>query len=143
MGANRELVDRFLTIWWAGDVEGASACLTDDFVWENMPWPEPEKASRGRDLFERVSRGWRAICERGHFVDRCAYEVGDTVILERVETFTVNGHESTLHVAGFFTIRDGKIAGWRDYYDNATYMRQMEAAGAGDLASDLSEEARD
>jgi limonene-1,2-epoxide hydrolase len=41
-----------------------------------------------------------------------------------------------LHVAGFFTIRDGRISGWKDYYDQATYNRQMAEAGLLDASND-------
>lgn len=139
MSTNIDLVNHFLTKWWAGDIQGASSLLTEEFLWENMPWPEPEKASHGRKKFEEVSRGWRNICERGHHVNTHEYAAENTVILERVETYTVKGYEMTLHVAGFFTIEGGKISGWRDYYDNDTYMRQMKEAGVDDLAADLTD----
>lgn len=140
MNNNIELVNHLLTIWWAGDIEGASSMLTEDFLWENMPWPEPENAAHGRQKFAEVSRGWREICEGGHHVNTHEYAAGDTVIVERVETFTVRGLEMTLHVAGFFSLRGNKISGWRDYYDNEAYMRQMKEAGVDNLAAELTAE---
>lgn len=139
MSTKIDLVNHFLTLWWAGDIQGASSLLTEEFLWENMPWPEPEKASHGRRKFEEISLGWRKICEGGHHVNTHEYEAENTVILERVETMTVSGYEMTLYVAGFFTLDGNRISGWRDYYDNESYMRQMKEAGVEYRAAELTD----
>jgi len=50
---------------------------------------------------------------------------GNLVFTERVDRFTMNGRTVALPVAGVFEIRDGKIAAWRDYFDFATWQRQV------------------
>ena len=50
---------------------------------------------------------------------------GEVVFTERVDRFTVGGKEIALPVAGVFEVRDGKIAAWRDYFDMASYQRQL------------------
>jgi limonene-1,2-epoxide hydrolase len=49
----------------------------------------------------------------------------NVVFTERVDRFTVGDKEIALPVAGVFEIRDGKIAAWRDYFDMASYQRQL------------------
>ncbi|MBV9595212.1 MAG: nuclear transport factor 2 family protein, partial [Actinobacteria bacterium] len=46
---------------------------------------------------------------------------GDVVLTERIDhLYAPDGTEVfTLPVAGAFEVREGKIAGWRDYYDTA------------------------
>jgi limonene-1,2-epoxide hydrolase len=57
-------------------------------------------------------------------------EVGDVVFHEGVETYTRKGRKVALPYCGVFDFKDGKIIGWRDYFDYATLERQL----AGDQA---------
>jgi limonene-1,2-epoxide hydrolase len=50
---------------------------------------------------------------------------GATVLTERVDRFVINGKDVTLPVMGAFDMRDGKIAAWRDYFDMATWQKQI------------------
>ncbi len=54
---------------------------------------------------------------------------GNTVFLERTDSFTFKGHSGKVPVVGVLEIRDGKVAEWREYYDRKEL---LEAMGVGD-----------
>ena len=51
-------------------------------------------------------------------VKAVGFAVGDTVMNERIDTFTPPGKARYgLPVAGVFVVKNGKITAWRDYFD--------------------------
>jgi len=44
---------------------------------------------------------------------------------ERTDRFEMGGRWIELPVAGLFTVQDGKITLWRDYFDDATFRQQL------------------
>ena len=63
-----------------------------------------------------TSRGWEVLHSAAN---------GDVVLNERVDRFDMGGTEVSVQVCGVFEIRDGKIARWRDYFDMASFQKQM------------------
>ena len=53
-------------------------------------------------------------------------ETGDVVMAERIDHTQAGDKAVDLPCTGVFTIRDGKIASWRDYFDIGTYMRARQ-----------------
>jgi limonene-1,2-epoxide hydrolase len=58
-------------------------------------------------------------------VVRNAAVVGDSVFLERVDGFVLDGRPGAMPVVGVLEIEDGKVREWREYYDRATLLRGM------------------
>ena len=53
-------------------------------------------------------------------------ENGNKVLTERLDEFDLpGGKHVSVPVMGTFEIRDGRIAAWRDYFDLATFTKQM------------------
>ncbi|KCZ54758.1 hypothetical protein HY29_13245 [Hyphomonas beringensis] len=50
---------------------------------------------------------------------------GNTVILERVDDFDVNGKHGSVPVVGVLVIEDGHVAEWREYYDRNQLLSEM------------------
>lgn len=50
---------------------------------------------------------------------------GNTVILERVDDFDVNGRSGAVPVVGILVIEDGLVAEWREYYDRNQLLSEM------------------
>ena len=50
---------------------------------------------------------------------------GDTVMLERVDEFTVNGRDGAVPVVGILEIKDGLVSEWREYYDRNQLLTEM------------------
>ncbi len=51
---------------------------------------------------------------------------GAVVFNERLDIFDFNGKRVELPVTGVFELAGGKIQEWRDYFDMATWTRQMK-----------------
>ena len=60
-----------------------------------------------------------------HIAPRTIAVTGNTVFLERTDSFTFKGHQGSVPVVGVLEIRDGKVAEWREYYDRRELMEAM------------------
>lgn len=102
------------------DVDTLMGYFTDDIVYHNMPVEPAKGADAVRQALgfmqNMASKGWEILHQAVH---------GDVVINERIDRFEVGGKAVELGVCGVFEVRDGKIAAWRDYFDMATFQKQM------------------
>ena len=89
--------------------------FTDDVVYHNMPL-DP---ALGIDATMGVLEMFIGLCEAVRFDIHHLAVDGDTVLTERTDVFTMGGEERPLAVMGSFTVRDGRISLWRDYFDMA------------------------
>jgi limonene-1,2-epoxide hydrolase len=55
---------------------------------------------------------------------------GDVVFHEGTENYVRNDRRVSLPYVGVFEFKDGKIIGWRDYFDYATLQKQLAATTA-------------
>jgi limonene-1,2-epoxide hydrolase len=54
--------------------------------------------------------------------------IGHTVLIERLDTFTVGTKPVVLHVAAVLDVDDeGRISSWREYYDSKEVNAQLGA----------------
>ena len=118
---NIDLVRRFCAAWADNDVPAIIDFFADDAIYHNMP----VQPIRGKDAIKGAIEQYMAPFERAEWVLTNIAAAGDLVLTERVDKFI--GAEKTveLPVMGAFEIRDGKIAAWRDYFDMATWAKQM------------------
>jgi limonene-1,2-epoxide hydrolase len=93
--------------------------MTPDCRYINVPWPD--QFCTGPDAsFDFLRYFQTAYVTKLEIVREVVG--GDVVMSERLETFTRASDGVTmleLPVTGVFTMRDGKIAEWRDYFDSA------------------------
>lgn len=102
------------------DPDQLASYFTDDAVYHNMPMAPAEgieavKAALA-GVSQMTSRGWEVLHSAAN---------GDVVLNERVDRFDMGGTEVAVQVCGVFELRDGKIARWRDYFDMASFQKQM------------------
>ncbi len=102
------------------DVDALAAYFTDDAVYHNMPMPPAEgieavKAALA-GVSQMTSKGWEVLHSAAS---------GNVVLNERIDRFEIGGANVVVQVCGVFEIRDGKIARWRDYFDMASFQKQM------------------
>jgi limonene-1,2-epoxide hydrolase len=93
-------------------------------VWDNVPMNSPAK---GKAAVREMTHGF--------LKDTAGFEVkilksahqGNVVFNERVDTIRMkNGKSAAIPVAGVFELNDaGKIICWRDYFDMATFNKQI------------------
>ncbi len=115
------VVRDFCAAWTRRDVDELLGYFTADAVYHNIP-VEPVTGTDGiRELLNMFAPA--ASSAEFEIVRLAAH--GNVVFTERVDRFTMNGKSVVVPVAGVFEIRDGKIAAWRDYFDFATWQRQV------------------
>lgn len=103
------------------DVDAILAWFAADAVYHNMPIAPVRGHSETRGVLDTFVPPASKI----EFEILAVASRGDVVFTERVDRFVVDGKEIALPVAGVFEVRDGKIAAWRDYFDMASYQRQL------------------
>ena len=110
------LVERFLELLRAGDVDAAVELLAVDVVYTNVGLP----TLHGR---ERIRRLFKAAYDRGGGFDVYVHAIsaqGGTVLTERTDILKLGRLTVQLWVCGRFDVRDGEIVLWRDYFDYVT-----------------------
>jgi limonene-1,2-epoxide hydrolase len=120
MDAN-EVVTRFCDSVEKGDLEETLRHLDADCRYHNIPLEPVEGVEAIRKTFE----GFGQIMTSMRFEVLHQVATGDVVMNERVDHFVLtDGKTASLPVTGVFEVKDGKITGWRDYFD----VRQFEEA---------------
>lgn len=122
MSVNTDLVEDFCRAWARLDPKELASYFTEDGIYHNMP-AEPVQ---GREQIERFIRGFAGSWTQTDWEILNLAENGDVVIAERVDRTRAGEKSVELPCTGVFTIRDGKIACWRDYFDLGTYVRAMQ-----------------
>ena len=118
---NIDIVRRFCAAWSAGDVPRLIDFFTDDAIYHNMPL----QPLQGKDAIKGAIEQFTAPFERVEFEVTHIAATGDRVLTERLDRFIGGEKTVELPVMGTFEIEDGKIAAWRDYFDMATWTKQM------------------
>lgn len=123
MAGKADIVKQFFALWARQDHAGVLALLHDDIEYQNMPFPDVMKGKAPiAEFMTKFGKGMHDIN-----VDiRNMAEVGNTVFHEGVENYTRKGNKVSLPYVGVFEFKDGKIIGWRDYFDYATLERQLK-----------------
>lgn len=121
VSANIQIVEEFVAAFNAKDVDRIMEIFGPDPVYHNMPGPPVKGVGPVRGLVS----GFLTPAESVDWEILNIAEVGDTVLAERIDRFVINGKEVVLPCNGAFDIVDGRIVEWRDYFDMATWTRQM------------------
>ena len=107
------------------DLDAVCALVTDDVVYDNVP----VGVVHGPDGVRKVLSG--GITDAATAIEwtvSVQTESGPDVMHERVDAFLVNGTWVRIPIAARFTVRDGKVSLWRDYFDLQSYLEQKRAA---------------
>ena len=119
-----EIAKQFFAAWARQDHAAVLALLHDDVEYQNMPFPDVMKGKAQIAAFmAKFGKGMQDI----HVDFRHLFEVGDVVFHEGVENYSRKGRKVSLAYCGVFEFKDGKIFGWRDYFDYASLERQLSA----------------
>ncbi len=117
-----ETVTKFIAAIEAKDVDAAAALAAPDISYENMP----TTPIVGREGLAATLRAFLAPANKVEWPILNQWEVGPTVINERLDRFQIGDGWLELPVAGVFTVNDNdQISLWRDYFDMDTYTRQL------------------
>ena len=121
VSSNVATVEAFVDAFNRKDVDAVMSFFTDDPTYHNLP-TDPVT---GKEAVRTVIESFVPTAETIDWEMTHISESGDTVLTERVDRFVFGGREVVLPVMGAFDMEDGKIAAWRDYWDQATWDRQM------------------
>lgn len=118
-----DVLTRFCATWKTGDIGALTEFFTDDATYQNMmddPW-------RGKEKINQVFKSFYTFTKSIDFTIQNIATTGNTVLIERIDICTTT-EDVTAHlpIAGVFEVRDGRIAAWRDYYDNAQFRRMLQ-----------------
>jgi limonene-1,2-epoxide hydrolase len=125
MAVNCEkVVNDLFAAWTRLDLDGIMGYFDENGVWDNVPMNSPAK---GKAAIREMTQGF--LKDTATFevkILKSAHE-GNLVLNERVDTIRMkNGKTAAIPVAGVFELNDaGKITCWRDYFDLASFTKQM------------------
>ena len=111
-----EIVTQFIEKMVAHDADGAVSLMSDEVFVHNMPI-EPTRSK------EEWKQRMLAYDSSEGFKIEMLNIVGDgmgNVLTERVDSFRRKGAWIDIPIMGAFTIKDGLIVSWREYFDLAT-----------------------
>ena len=121
------IVTDFCSAWERRSLEDVLSYLAPDVVYQNVPIP----AMHGKD---KTAAFLAPIIKNTIKIDFELLNVavsrqGDEVLTERMDRLHFAGGTVDIPVMGIFVIRDGKIAQWRDYSDNAGVAAELARVG--------------
>jgi limonene-1,2-epoxide hydrolase len=131
---SEEIIRRFLDLWGDGEIEipdfaPLEAMIAEDIVWHL--WMPDGPIVRGREAAMKDAErqfGFATYLKCGI---RAISSSGNTVITERLDTFRSYGATISVSLCAVFEVdADGRISGWREYYDLEGINRQIRAARA-------------
>jgi len=126
---NEKLVTEFCLSLQSADMGKVVVYLSEDVVYHNIPWqPVTGHAGVRQVLGPFIEGPGRASVKMDI---KHTTSSGNTVMNERLETWTKGSTRLELPVLGVFELKSGKITQWRDYFDANTVAPLMEAVQKG------------
>ena len=122
MSDNQAIVKDFIAAFNANDLERIMTFFTPDCVYHNIPL-EP---ATGLEAIRGVLAGFSGMSKEVDWVLHNIAENSEGVVLtERTDRFLIGENWVEIPVMGAFDLRDGKINGWRDYFDMSQFQSQL------------------
>jgi limonene-1,2-epoxide hydrolase len=108
-----ELVRRFCSEWSTMSVDDFVGYFTDDAVYHNVPM-EP---CAGRDAIRKFAEEFMSSMTGMEVEIHHILADGPIVVTERTDVVHFPHATVRVPIMGIFEIEDGRIAGWREYFD--------------------------
>jgi limonene-1,2-epoxide hydrolase len=106
----------------ARDVEQLVGFFSSDAVYHNIPIA-PVK---GREAIGTTLKAFIGPASEAEFEIVALACSGNSVLTERLDRFVIGGKKIELPVMGTFEVTpSGEISAWRDYFDMASFTKQM------------------
>jgi limonene-1,2-epoxide hydrolase len=113
------VVRKFFATWPRCDVDEMVSFFADGAIYTDGP----RGTYRGIEAIKAELQSMAQLVPSTRADGKALIVSGDTVMVERVDIFEMQGKSFDVEIAGVFEINgDGRIARWRDYYD----MRSLE-----------------
>lgn len=121
MSTRIQIAEEFVEAFNRKDVDAVMSYFAPDPTYHNLP-TDPVS---GTDAVRAVIESYVPTAESIDWEITHIAESGDTVLTERIDRFVFGGKAVSLPVMGAFDFEGDKIVAWRDYFDQATWDRQM------------------
>ncbi len=122
MGRNEAVVRAFIGAFNANDLDKIMGFFSEDAVYHNIP-VQPVK---GTAAIRGVIQGFLGMATQIDWIVHQLAETQEGVVLsERTDRFLIRGKWIELPVMGAFDLREGRITGWRDYFDMKQFQSQL------------------
>lgn len=122
-GGDAKVIQDFMASWSSNDIDKVMSYVGDDVRYENIPPLGPEGVMVGKDKMRAFLADFFAkdpLIVPMTFRTEIKRVIADGkggVAVERVDHQTIASKDFPLAVAAFFTVKDGKIVSWTDYFD--------------------------
>lgn len=123
MKSNEAIIRNFIADWSSLSVDKIVNYFTQDGVYHNMMSPPVA----GHENLRRFISGFIKNWTRTDWVIINILSADDIVVAERIDRTSIGERTIELPCCGVFEIQEGKIKIWRDYFDLATYSRNLRA----------------
>jgi limonene-1,2-epoxide hydrolase len=122
MGRNEAVVRAFIGAFNANDLDRIMGFFSEDAVYHNIPG----QPVQGTAAIRGVIQGFLGMATQVDWIVHQLAETQDGVVLtERTDRFLIRGKWVELPVMGAFDLREGRITGWRDYFDMKQFQSQL------------------
>lgn len=118
---NVRVISEFIEAWSRLDPDELSSYFTEDGCYHNIPTGPVKGRENVKNMIAAFIEPWTAT----------TWDVlnivgaGEVVMAERLDRTEADGKSVDLPCTGVFTMENGKIKMWRDYFDLATYTGAM------------------
>lgn len=125
------IVEEFLRALETLDMDRAEALLDDNVVYQNVPLP----ADQGKTATINTLKSFMRIASGFEVRMHSIAERDGVVLTERTDILSGPGVHLEFWVCGTFTVKNGKITEWKDYFDVLTVMGQVAKSSPGIAAA--------
>ena len=124
MSDNERIVREFIAAWSNLDPAELADYFTVDGTYHNIP----SGPVTGRENVQAMITGFIRPWQETEWEIISLVADGNRVMVERLDKTVVANQPVTLPCVGVFEMENGRIKVWRDYFDLATYVEQLNAA---------------
>ena len=116
-----KVVTEFCNAWPRKNIDELLGFFTEDAVYHNIPM----EAARGKAAIRAAINTFLPGSKSIEFKILKSAANGNVVFNERLDFIDLGAKKIQLPVTGVFEISGDKISAWRDYFDLATFTKQM------------------
>jgi limonene-1,2-epoxide hydrolase len=116
--SNIQTVLDFLHAWDENDFDAAFALMAPDIAYKNTGYPDAFGHEGVRTTLAALISGASPMTSVVHAI---AETSDGTVMTERTDTLHLPSGPLPFGVMGAFDVKNGLIAGWRDYFDASLF----------------------
>ncbi|MBI1784919.1 nuclear transport factor 2 family protein [Candidatus Sumerlaeota bacterium] len=110
--ANMKVVNDFCAAWAAKDADKLGEFLADNAVFRSN---DKAPMTNGREAIVKSFGIFLKMASTAEFVVHRTTAIGNIVLNERTDKFTMGGQDKAYHMSGVFCVKEGKIVEWFDY----------------------------